>query len=230
MTRHFRLSLRQLLWAVSLIALAFGLIAAAHGQRELGPVTVCATTGGVVALGLGLGILVGHPGAVTVFLAVLAAVSLATSEIEWIGGYPYGEVRIHLVDEAGRPVEGATFDVPDASPEMISRGKPFEEFKRQTALRSDEDGMIVCHQVKEISNFGGREYWLFWCIPIGDQGPDCLCRIAHPGFRRATFSFWRLFEHKYTDYEDLPKTTCVDAEGRSHEMPVYSHTLTLNRK
>ncbi|MFW6157808.1 MAG: hypothetical protein ACOC8E_00450 [Planctomycetota bacterium] len=165
--------------------------------------------------------------AVVIVLLIAAAVaagfaSCATTTYDWIGGLPEAEVRLRVLGPDGQPLKGATLYIYDGRTGQAAWTDVVLNFG--PGLVSDEEGRITL--VTNPSRYGGRGWYLFWFIPMGDRGPDYQCEIRADGFESLRFDVWRLFDAPYTSYDDIPKTT-RRLYGREIELPLYEHTFTL---
>lgn len=158
--------------------------------------------------------------------ALAAFFSLMTTSILWVGGFPTGEFRLKILDTHARPVKGAILRVYRGGTHDLAYGNPLDNHLPGQELASDERGVIVAYRKSGLPHFGGKAWKLFWVIPMGAKAPEYDCEITANGYEPVLFPFMRLFESRYKDYEQFPKTR-LQVEGKEIEVPVYEHIFSL---
>lgn len=158
-------------------------------------------------------------------ILLLAGLSYLTTSVIWDGGFSSGRIIIVVQDDSGHPIEGAVLHVCEAGSRQPAKEYPIHEHGL-SPLVSDSEGKIVCHQIREGLQFGGRAWLLFWVIPVGARAPDFDCTLTCSGYDPLFFSIWKLFESPHEFYDDFPKVMHV-VDGQPVEMKVFEHHMVL---
>jgi hypothetical protein len=98
----------------------------------------------------------------------------------WDGFWDQEEYRISFVDRMWKPVEGVQLQVENEAGTVFHHF-PVTEFLPGHVPASAADGVLVFHHAP-LSGVGGRAWWLFVVIPMGEHsGPVYVCRFLHGG-------------------------------------------------
>ena len=116
-------------------------------------------------------------------------------------------------------------DLPSA---QASGPFPLYENAQPGGMASGDDGLIVCHQVRDGIQFSGTSWTLFWLIPMGDSAPHYECRFSKTGYEAAILTARELLVFEGQTRETAPTATFV-VHGREQQMPVWTRTVTMRR-
>jgi hypothetical protein len=165
--------------------------------------------------------------AVVGVVGFLVLASYETTSIEWVGGFPSAQFHVNVCDSEGKPIRGAVLRVYRSGTHDMASSYRLDDRLTGQEPASDDTGRItaIC---KYGLNFGGDSWRLLWIVPMGAQAPKLDCEIAAPGFRPLNFPLWRLYESPHVSYGDFPKAR-LTMDGKEVELPIYEHTLTLER-
>ncbi len=166
--------------------------------------------------------------AVLLGLALVAGASYLTTGMRWDGGYPFGEVRVLVVDQDGRPVPGASLAVFESTSGNVAGDYPLYENARDGGMQSGNDGVIVCHQIREGLQFGGFSWRLFWCIRMGASAPEFDFRFSADGHETTTLTAREFFDFPGQSYATAARLRFT-VGGAEREAPVWTLTVTLQR-
>ncbi len=206
-----RFSLKTWLLFFILLSISFGLIAVAAYRHQMDALTYITIAAAACALGAGIGFIVNETAAMSSLILFLAALSFATTSSSWGGSFPYGEVRITIVDQGQSPIDNAIVSILDNATGNSALPSPLE-ISRMVDGR-DGRGRVVCRSTRQGQLFNGSKFLLFWCIPIGNRDPGYVCKISCNGFHPTTFAL--------TDLFDSP------SGATENNLPIYRKTIVM---
>lgn len=220
-TKERVISLRRLFAVVAFAAAFFGFCGIAVREE-----VDLAALAAVISLSMSIGLLTRRYRWSFAFVIFVAFVSMYTYSIRWSGGFPFSQIRIHVVDQDGSPLEGVELTVTPLR--GTTKGYPIAEYMGEP-LYSDSEGLIVCHQTANGIQFGGSTSFLFWFIPVGAKAPRFDVHLRHADCASESFEIQRLFESEHQFYDDFPKTT-IELDGVIEEIPIREHRIELQRR
>jgi hypothetical protein len=218
--RFWQYSLRTLLLAVFFFALSCSCFRLA----SVNDIRVAAIPG-VLSMGLALGLLMNHVVAGSMGVAILALVSYFEPSYHWDGGFPDGEIRVHVFDSSGSPIVGVQFDVYNGNARRVVRGPPLLLEENQLPLLTDANGNVICHSLGR--GFGGVGHYLFWCIPIGFHAPEYDCGVSHKDYDSVRVRLMSLLD---PSKKDSPSSITIVLDGQPTNMAVYTAVVTMRHK
>ena len=163
-----------------------------------------------------------------ILLGLLGMLALASSMFveKWHGGFPSGQIRLSIVDQNGKPVPGTVLRVFKKGTREPAYGSPFAEYTESNLPTSDPSGEIVLLRAWGGYEFGGRTWYLFWIIEMGDTVPKFDCELSHEGYQTLVIDLWEVFKSPYKSFEDAPKIE-VTWDGEKLKVLVYENTFVL---
>ena len=168
------------------------------------------------------------PAFCAVALVFLSLASYLTAQFLWDGDVPPGEYRILVTDQKGAPIPNAVLQIYEHRSHTAVYEYPIYESRPDSAIMSDENGLIVCHVTHEVGTSGSGSY-LFWFIPIMMEGGSGLdIEIAADGYHPRTFDVAKLTP-KRVNPEDIQRTTFL-IDGDEVDFMVFEQQFKLKSK
>lgn len=209
---RWNFSLKQFLLACGCVSAGVGMITVAS-QRAVGELAVP----GAILLGLGVGILVQRPRLVCGLFALAAVASFGTSGILWDGGTDPYQLELTVVDPGGKPIDGAS-----VTPRLDGKAITDRFFhKCSEPPTTGRFGIVSCLVAPH--RFGGKAWFLFWCIPIPNHPPHYVYRVVveveHPEYEPVRLRASDLLR----DVESLDyyETIGIEYHGDLWKIPVF---------
>jgi len=117
--------------------------------------------------------------------AVLLLCASTSRRLRWDGGFVQAEFIVHIVDESGRPVEGASLTIRDAD-DRVLYSYPVTDFIPTESMVSDAKGMLSFHHVaSHCFEFSGTDVSVLgFSVFRSSSAPSAFCDVVFRGKSR----------------------------------------------